>query len=184
MTGCTCGATVRWCGVARNCSPRDRGAVAVASGVGARADSASQARCSGSAPMRLAYGDGNGIVIVDTAGKKVRRLSRSPEDWSDGEPSWSPDAKRVAFARTSVSNPGGVDLYTVRASGGSPQGCSMAGSRRHGLHVVVRCSSPGRTATTFGPRSSIPKAGSERSGSRMRARGRPMAKSRSRAAVI
>lgn len=93
--------------------------------------------------MRLAYGDGNGIVIVDTAGKKVRRLSRSPEDWSDGEPSWSPDAKRIAFARTSVSNPGGVDLYTVRASRGKPTrllygGFAPSWSPRGGALLVTR----------------------------------------------
>lgn len=108
----------RWCRVALPIAVA-AGLVGVQTTAGLSSVAVSHLSCSSSSPMQLAYGDGTGIVIVDTTGTVLLRLTHPPRDWSDGDPSWSPDGKRLAFARFNVPNPGGVDLYVVRASNGS-----------------------------------------------------------------
>lgn len=67
----------------------------------------------------LASSDANGsLVLVDTAGRLVRRLTSPGDAWSDGDPSWSPDATRIAFDRTFDPNPAGIDLFVVPVAGG------------------------------------------------------------------
>jgi Tol biopolymer transport system component len=48
----------------------------------------------------LAVVKGRRIAVVDETGAVVRRLSPPPAAWRDEAPSWSPDARRIAFWRT------------------------------------------------------------------------------------
>jgi Tol biopolymer transport system component len=89
-------------------------------GSGRRADSKGVGNCRPTSVMQLAYSDGDEIVLVDTRARRLRRLTNPGPEWNDGDPAWSPDAKRLAFARYDAANPGGVGIFTVSADGGKP----------------------------------------------------------------
>jgi TolB protein len=58
-------------------------------------------------------GEARRLYLVDADGTHERRLTRGP-NFTDGEPSFSPDGKRIVFARTSHF----TQLMTVTVGGG------------------------------------------------------------------
>ena len=53
------------------------------------------------------------IVVMSSDGANVRNLTASP-DW-DGEPAWSPDGRRLAFA--SAKEGDSTDIYVMGVAG-------------------------------------------------------------------
>jgi Tol biopolymer transport system component len=62
--------------------------------------------------MLALVGPGGGILIVDTATGKAKKVTRGPHDQ---EPTWSPDGLQIAFRR-GVTGPN-AEIYVVNADG-------------------------------------------------------------------
>jgi TolB protein len=65
------------------------------------------------------------LWIADADGSHRRQLT-NPAEQFDGSPSWSPDGKRIVFARSSPSSPGA--LFTIPAAGGVPRSLRLPAS--------------------------------------------------------
>jgi TolB protein len=61
-------------------------------------------------------GYANELYVARADGSRVRRLTRTPA--VEQSPTWSPDGKRIAFARIANEN-AGYDIYTIRPDGNS-----------------------------------------------------------------
>ncbi len=82
------------------------------------------------------------IFLVNSEGGKATQLTTHPA--YDSRPVWSPDSKTIAF---SSARDGGLDLYTVPVSGGTPTRLTnFLGSAipdcftPDGKHILYRCS--------------------------------------------
>ncbi len=62
----------------------------------------------GDARLIIAKADGSGQVVIDAPNKGIPLGPR---------PRWSPDSTRVAFVNMALSQPGGGDIYVVKADG-------------------------------------------------------------------
>jgi Tol biopolymer transport system component len=61
----------------------------------------------------------NSISVVSASGGRVRRLVKTdrPLEW----PSWSADGRHVLYSTNLVGDPGQIQMWRVRASGGEPR---------------------------------------------------------------
>jgi Tol biopolymer transport system component len=64
----------------------------------------------------MRYGAAAGIWTVEPNGTAPRRVTRTPANRKDYNPTWSPDGSKVLLERRNLSGPGD-DLYTVGATG-------------------------------------------------------------------
>jgi dipeptidyl aminopeptidase/acylaminoacyl peptidase len=89
-------------------------AALAAASIGISAGAASVARNGRIAFMR--YGANDGIWTVEPNGTQLHRVTKSPANRQDYNPTWSPNGSKVLFERRNLQNPGD-DLYTVGWNG-------------------------------------------------------------------